>query len=291
MRALRNDLGQTFGTKKAKKAIASLTENAISSVARSNSPTKPKLNAAATAMLEAMAATTEGMATRAELQQVADESKPRPKANLEATNIQDVYTLEDLVGLETLKNVAIKDWQDAAKSKQEVRVKCRFVATRLQRLASDPASVQKTKLLRFLLCLVDFYNVCKPMRGSRKVPPREELRAAISAPDSVVESIRRKFSNGGIMSKYECDLLITHVCALALVIENFEVDTYDLKEDLKLDQKQISQYFKEIGARIGAPGVKESQAMGWSKAEQAQHRYAKLKLPLDFPKVSFARRK
>lgn len=289
MRALRNELGQTFGTKKAKKAIASLTENAIS--APRDPAAKPKLDATASAMLETMKSTTADMATRAELQSAADDAKPRPRANVEASNIQDVYTIEELVGLEILKNIQIKDWQDAAREKKNVQTKSAFVAHRLQRFASDPESVQKTKLLRFLLALIDFYNVCKPARSSRRVPERSELREAIDCGDSVIESIRRKFSDASLMTKFQSDLLITHVCVLALMIENYEVDMYDLKEDLKLELKPMTQYFQEIGAKVGAAPAKEVNMNKWSKAEAAQHRYARLRLPLEFPKVAFARKR
>lgn len=288
MRALRNELGQTFGTKKAKKAIASLTENAISGPRDPN--VKPKIDATAAAMLETMASTTADMASRAQLQMAADESKPRPKANLEATNIQEVYTVEELVGLEILKNVQVKEWQDAAKGNKNVETKSRYVANRLQRFASDPDNVQKTKLLRFLLALIDFYNVCKPARSARRVPDRSELREAMACQDSVIESIRRKFSTSSMMSKYQVDFLITHVCVIALMIENYEVDMFDLKDDLKLELKPMSQYFQEIGAKVGAAPAKEVNLNKWSKAQAAQHRYARLRLPLEFPKVAFARK-
>ena len=40
------------------------------------------------------------------------------------------------------------------------------------------------------------------------------------------------------LNKWAIDFLSTHVCALALHIDNYELDTYDIREDLKLDPKQ-----------------------------------------------------
>lgn len=40
------------------------------------------------------------------------------------------------------------------------------------------------------------------------------------------------------MNKWAVDNLVTHVCALALVIDDFEVDTYHLKEDLRLENNE-----------------------------------------------------
>jgi DNA-directed RNA polymerase I subunit RPA49 len=40
------------------------------------------------------------------------------------------------------------------------------------------------------------------------------------------------------MNKWHIDYLITHIAALALIVEDFEVDIYYLKEDLRLELKQ-----------------------------------------------------
>lgn len=86
------------------------------------------------------------------------------------------------------------------------------------------------------------------------------------------------------MTKWHVDNLLTHAAALALVVDNFETDVHDLREDLRLDNKQIAQYFHEIGCRVGAPTEAERQKMKITKAEAASHRMARLRLPLDFPR-------
>ena len=40
------------------------------------------------------------------------------------------------------------------------------------------------------------------------------------------------------LNKWAIDKIITHICALALAIDNCEVDMHDLREDLKLDNKE-----------------------------------------------------
>lgn len=291
---LRNDLGQAFGTKKARKAIASLTENAISNKsAHQTSPggsQRTKLDSVATAMLESMAEATGGMATRSELAAAVDESKPRPKANLAAEHVKDVYTIESLIGQDIIKMIPVKEWQDAVKAKKEVITKSKYVAHRLQKVASD---IQKLKALRYLLCLLEFFGSTRPKgRGMRLLPHKDGLRAAISGvPEGVIEHIRRKFSVNGQMPKFQTDLLITHACALALIVDNFEVNMYDLREDLKLEVKEISQYFYEIGAKVFAANEIERKKLCLDKAAAAQRKFARLRLPLEFPKLKFSRRK
>lgn len=40
------------------------------------------------------------------------------------------------------------------------------------------------------------------------------------------------------MTKWKVDNLVTHICALALIVDNFETDVHDIREDLSLDNKQ-----------------------------------------------------
>jgi DNA-directed RNA polymerase I subunit RPA49 len=295
MMHLRNDLGQTFGTRKAQKAIASLTENAISpnKSARQTSPEgsqRTKMDSVTTAMLESIAEATSNMATREELSAAVDEAKPRPKANLAAESVNEVYTVESLIGPEITKLIPVKEWRDAVKDGKEVITKSKYVAHRLQKAASD---VQTLRALRYLLCLLEFFRSTRPKgKGIRILPYKDSLRAAIpGVPEAVVEHIRRRFSVDGQMLKYQTDLLITHACALALVVDNFEVDMYDLREDLHLEVKEISQYFQEIGAKVMPANEVERKRLGLDKAAGQQRKFARLRLPLEFPKSRFVRRK
>lgn len=40
------------------------------------------------------------------------------------------------------------------------------------------------------------------------------------------------------MTRWHVDNLITHICAAALYVDNFEVDVNDLRDDLKLENKE-----------------------------------------------------
>ncbi|KAI9826649.1 MAG: DNA-directed RNA polymerase I subunit rpa49 [Thelocarpon impressellum] len=293
IRSLRNDLGHAFGTKKAQKAIASLTENAIT-------PSKALGEAAAdhirsmadpetAALLESMAASTDQMASREELQAVTDEAKPRPKANLEARKPEDVYPVKTLVSNEELRAVPVKEWQDAATANTPIKMKSRFVSRRLHRLASS-GDVKTLRLLRYLLLLLDFLTALKPVKGGKKVPAPDVLRQALGVPDSLIEAVRRRYSEGGSLNKWQLTNLYTHTAAIALTVDGYEVDMYDLKEDLKLENKDMIKYFKELGCRVGPLTDAEKRKAGVAtKAEAAAHKVARLKLPLEFPKPRVVR--
>lgn len=290
---MRNDLGQTFGTKKSKKAIAALTDNAISKPRTAEEMANkepPKHDSVTEAMLKSMSGATSGMATRDELQATVDAAKPRPPANLEAENVKDVYTIDNLIGPELMKVIPVKEWQDAVStgSEKEIVTGSEYVSNRV-RLASQ--NVQKLKVLRYLLSILDLYKATVPRRGVRALPKKDELRNALrGVPEAVVGNIIRKFSAHGVMSKFQSDLLITNVCALALIVDNYEVDMYDLRSDLRLEAKEMQNYFAEIGARILAANEGEKKRLGLDKVSAMQHKFARLRIPLSFPKAKFVRR-
>lgn len=45
------------------------------------------------------------------------------------------------------------------------------------------------------------------------------------------------FSNGE-MPRWNIDNLMTHIAAAALIVDDFEVDVNDLRDDLKLENKE-----------------------------------------------------
>ncbi|KAL2068107.1 hypothetical protein VTL71DRAFT_16205 [Oculimacula yallundae] len=290
MRERRNILGQTFGTKKARKAIASVTENAISPLKSARNREKPaKFDPATSAILSGMSETTKNMASRDELAARMDDAKPRPKPNRDATQPGDVYTTDSLIGKDVMKSIPIKVWQDSLKANRVIVCPYRFIVSRVDGVAKN---VEKLKILRYMLLLMQVLDASRLNRGVRMLPKRDELKKFLEdMPETVLESIKRKFTEGGTITSFNTDLIRTHLCALACIVDNFEVHTFDLQEDLKLDTKEMSQYFMEIGAKIAVLPEADRKKLGLEKSAAAQRKVAKLKLPLDFPKVSFGRRK
>ncbi|KAH7059089.1 RNA polymerase I associated factor, A49-like protein [Macrophomina phaseolina] len=280
--SLRQDLGKEFGTKKAKKALASITENAITPTA--GAAEGKVTDAVAKAVLESMAGATADMPTREALQAAVDENKPRPKANLEATTPAEVYTPEELIGNESMRLLDVKSWIDAAAKKEDIQLTSMFVARRIEELALK-RDVKKLKVMKYMLLLIDFLAALRSGRnGAKRLPKREELEKKTNASGSLLEGVRRKFTEGTEMTKWHVDYLITHLAALSLFIDNYSVDTFDLREDLRLDNKQIAQYYHEIGCKVGPPTEKDREQHKWTKAEAVNHKIARLKIPLDFPK-------
>ncbi|KAH8169654.1 a49-like RNA polymerase I associated factor domain-containing protein [Sarocladium implicatum] len=278
----KTDLGQAFGTKKAKKALNDMVINAIAPTSR-DAP-KTKVDDAAKAMLSSVGAITSTMASREALQSVVDDAKPVPKANLNAEEIQDVYDPRVIIGEDILNLVPIREWQEKAEHNDSIEVQSRYVADRVAAIASNPDAVQRLRVLRYAYFVMLFYkSTVLKGRGLRKIPQSDKLRTILEpAPEAVIDSIRRKFSEDGMMRKFHQELLMTYMCAMTCIIDNFEVDTSHLVKDLSIEQKALNKFYQEIGGRVvprSIPGTK------------VKRQVAVLTLPLKFPKQSVGARK
>lgn len=269
---MKMDLGETFGTKKAKKALQAVQENAILA-----DRSRGKLGEDDRALVHTIKDSSQHMATREELQAAVDMARPVPRGNFDAKDIQDVYVPAEIIGAEVLNAIPVMDWQDKVKKQEPIEFQFRTIANRLNRVASGEDPIPRLKLLRYFLWVLTFWSLTTKgrERGTKGIARRDKLREALApAPEVVIENIRRKFSDSGVMRKAHVDLLMTHCCVFACIIDNFEVNTLDLREDLKLEQKQLNQYFVEIGAR-----------MRQSKTGDKVNHIAKLAIPLQFPKM------
>ena len=232
------------------------------------------------------------------MQAEADDAKPRPKANLQAETPSGVYTIEELVGgREAMRMIAVKEWIDTIESGGEILVKSRFVAHRVEDIAKSK-DIRKLKGLRYLLLLVEWYLALKPARqggvikaiSSKTIPKEPELSEKLPGwGQPLLSSLSRRFSSPhtapGILNSASMTLLLTTIFALTLCIDNQTTDTIDIKEDLRLEQKQVNALYSELGATMGALTEAERIRLGIGKVEGRLHVMAKLRLPLQWPKL------
>jgi DNA-directed RNA polymerase I subunit RPA49 len=283
----RVQLGQEFGTKKSKKAIASKTLNAITKGVDDG-----KSSEVQTAILHTMADTTANDQNKTELEEAALAAKPIPKPNMDADSVEEVYPLSTLIPVGDMRLIQVKEWQDKARAEEAIIFNNRFAANRVNPVGKGD-DVDKLKALRYLNLLLDFNAALGAAgRAGKKVPKKDVLSQKLADyPDGLVDSVRRRFSENNELNKWHQDYLYTHICALSLYIDHYITDISNIKDDLRLENKQVGQYFHELGCRVGPPTEKERETRGMSKAQAAATRIAKLKLPLDFPKPRIMRKR
>lgn len=249
-------------------------------------------------------------------------SKPIPPPNLSAQNAEEVWTLESLVALQTLRSVQVKEWIETIQNGDEITCKSRFVASRIEKLVAAN-DVKRLRGLRYLLLLIEWYHSLKKgARGVLRVPRKEDLLQGW--PSELVDGVARRFAEGGELNTWHKHNLLTHILALALVLDGCVTDTRDVRDDLRLDNKEyipppfpISQPFSppipsqphpspspphpqltppphristlhsELACPLSAPTEPELKRLKMLKTEAVQsgHRFARLKLPLVFPRM------
>ncbi|KAJ5689585.1 hypothetical protein N7462_003977 [Penicillium macrosclerotiorum] len=335
IRAQRTALTNTFGTKQSRKAVQSMAENAQLSTAPAGSVTE-----AGAALISSLPAdVASGVAKALDVQAEVQAAKPLPTPDLTAAHPSDVYSIETLVpgGHSTLRQLTgVDEWKQQVEAGVSVITGSRYVSNRVVAVGQSGNSTH-IQVLRFIQLLLEFARSLKGMGnkgsgpGSKKLPPREDLRKILSStsgvsksgkddsesstellPDSVVDAVRRRFApSGGFLSKHDLTLLHTTICALSLHIppqpakdggssslggnspNELATDPSDLRDDLRLDSNTIQQYFRELGCRIDKP--RESEFSKWNikggRAEAAARRVARLRVPVEFPKVSRGGRK
>ena len=234
------------------------------------------------------------MPTQEELQAAIHEAKPVPEANLAATKVEEVYTIEKLVGMPTLRLVQVQGWITAVQAGEEVKTRSRFVAHRLEPLVRASA-IKKLRGLKYLLLLVEWYSSLQKPRNptpylktiARKLPRAESLPRGWDS--DLLTSVTARFADEGAstLNTWHVHRLLTHILALALVIDDFATDVRDIREDLRLEQKEVSALYAELGAPLTGATEGELKRLKMSRTEALQdgHRFARLKLPLRFPRM------
>ncbi|EQL30756.1 hypothetical protein BDFG_06790 [Blastomyces dermatitidis ATCC 26199] len=229
-------------------------------------------------------------------------------------------------GLSTLRTMPVHEWQAAIGAGEPVLSSSRFVAHRVNHVvrSGDVTQLQLLRYIMILIELSRSLKPSRGAgsaavaAGSKKLPPREDLRRILSSsssssssaaataaavtnkqthlPDSFLDALRRKFvPQRTFLSKTDITFLHTTICALSLHIppeagfapNELATDPADLRDDLSLEYQTIQQYFRELGCKVEKP--RESEFAKWgvrSKVEAGARRIARLRVPVEFPKVS-----
>lgn len=77
--------------------------------------------------------------------------------------------------------------------------------------------------------------------------------------------------------------LMYWIAVIALMVDDYDVDLYELRRDLNVQPKDIALTFKEVGCVVREMTKVQTAAANMTKAEASQHRRAVLKVPLEFP--------
>ena len=308
-------LTHTFGTKKSKKLVQSRAENVLHSRETDPNAANPLSEAILSSMPEAEAPPTTPEGRILDVAAAIQAAKPLPTPDLTATNVSQAYPLSNLVFPSphgsTLAAMPTSKWRTLISEGREVHVAARFVAHRVAYITQAanvhpaPDSPQSTtlQLLRYIYLLIEFARAIRRFRPGKGFPPVStwtsgRLTDQSELPVSVLNGLAEKYCPHGTgPTKSDVTLLHTTILALTLHIPPpsgdhgdsvLATNPIDIEQDLSLAHEDAGRYWRELGCKIELATQKELGIWGMNRASEKaiKAKYAKLRLPLVFPKVS-----
>ena len=309
-------LTEAFGTKKSKKAIQSIAENRL--LARGGDGDDPLSKA----ILSTFAGEDHDQVDATALNRT---NKPLPPTNISAQNIEDAYPLTSLIipqpYKDTLSQTSITYWENRVSTGKAIKTNIRFVAHRVEyllkaHLASkdNPSRLQQVQLLRYIELLVQLHKYIMTLPAQRRIPtlsgwPSKILAAFanVSEREDLLPRLLAHYFPESTRSHYALTLLRSTILALALHIPPPSLDAgqgmlicepTDIYLDLALDPKDAFMLCRELGCKVEFATDAELKRWGLSKLARIirgangeeftppRQKFAKLRLPLQFPKLS-----
>lgn len=284
--AQRTALGEAFGTKKAKAAIASLERNRIDA---------DKLHDMELDIVDNVKELTLDLPTREQLQDVGVLVRPTPAVNVDATAVEDVYALHSIIPKKEWAAVRIQpvlDEEDAEKRLEMMPyAKSAFVAKNLPKYVALH-NTEKVQMVYYASLLLGIYHN-RRVRDKTSLlerlgnKPAEVLvdgalsRFAVARTTAVGKSKDRSF----VIDPFHEDKLLCYLIALLFHIEGFTVEILPLANELNMKPTRLIGLLRALGAVVKPIGVGMAEAIGLSKKEAATYKVAQLKVPFKLPEM------
>ncbi|KAJ8586617.1 RNA polymerase I associated factor, A49-like protein [Rhizopogon salebrosus TDB-379] len=268
-------LGETFGTKKAKQAIRAQERNKVD--------------------VSAM----EGVADHLQEKEAkanADSTRLIPQYDADALNPCDVYPLHNMIPKPEWKSLYISAYMNADNSADRVALlpykRSNWINDHLSLAFASPSPNKTTiKTLVYIAAMMAFHK--STFKNIDKTVLQQKLAAV---PTVVIDGLLSRFTEtarGSMEAQKTSEnetMLLTHMFALCLHIDDFATDTSVLATDLSMEPAKISTLFKSLGCKVNKLTQSDLKRLGLPDAAGEVKR-AVLKTPLEFPKARTRRRK
>ncbi|CAI5756321.1 unnamed protein product [Candida verbasci] len=256
----RQALGEAFGTKKAKQAITNLEKNRIDA---------DKLQDVELDISESI------VPIKIEQQS----NSPLPKVDTEATNVENVYKLKDVVPLHLITIVGTLD-----------------------SFPSQPPFVKKLyetanqKVLYYASLLFAFYQ-------NKSIKKKDDLIEKLNSPsEALVDYLIQNFTtnksstfgknkkNNFIVDPFHENKLLIHLIIILFHLNSFILELNSYSAQLKLKNSKMLTLARSTGAIIRSASVGECEGFGITRSQAANYKIAQLKVPFKLPELSRKRR-
>lgn len=285
---LRNALGEAFGTKKAKKAISDLERNRVDS---------DKLVDVAVDIVDTVKSASKGLPTRKEMEASVSNDRPTPLANLDATDVEQIYPVENIIPSRELQSIRVngilkeKDIEKKLDFFPYIPKSTKYIKKKLD-IFKEPSQIVKLQLLYYLTLLLGVYE-------NRRCRSKDQLMEKLnSPPESLVDGILERFTvarqgtfgrsknRSFFVDPHNEDKLLCYILVIMLHLDNFIVEISPVAQDIGLKPSKITSLFRIIGCIVKSATVAQAEAFGISKADISTYKIATLKVPFKLPEMS-----
>ncbi|KAG0005177.1 DNA-directed RNA polymerase I subunit rpa49 [Entomortierella chlamydospora] len=277
----KNALGEAFGTKKIKQQIKSVERNAVN---------VSTLDSVASILHDSIAAKTSALPPKAEIKAQADEDRPIPPYDINATKVEDIYKMENLITPAEYQLIPFKTLLD--KTAQPLSVLPFQGSTYVNEGLKAALSTSKKDRHRIrLLMYINFLMAFRIIPDKRLNDPETVNRIMGDVPSLILENFYERFTEapeGGDKKRHTFtpkskDKILCWIFAIALTLENFNIDAAVMTRDLSLRQTKVNELFKSLGCKISEATAAQKAQVNASAEEQKAMKRAILTAPLTFP--------
>ncbi|CED85388.1 RNA polymerase I 49 kDa subunit [Phaffia rhodozyma] len=282
----RNKLGEAFGTKKAKSRIKAVERNLIDT---------SQMEDVRVLLQDSIQQSGAALPTQETIKAVADQARPIPPPNMEATTPEEAYKLEDIipascsVALRPLIKEIIGAENDQTRMTLLPFRHSSWVNRRMRdTLLKEKPSKEKLKILLYILLmrklmitrrddLTDIGTLTKKFAPVPRV-------VVMNLKDTFTETPRGAKA-ATITPGMEAKLHSWMLC-LCLMYDNFICDAPELAKDLNMAPTKVNALLGGLGCKIEIPNAVERERLGISYADAKATKKAILKVPLVFKEPS-----
>ncbi|KAG0325158.1 DNA-directed RNA polymerase I subunit rpa49 [Dissophora globulifera] len=278
----KNTLGEAFGTKKIKQQIKSVERNAVNVSA---------LDSVAGILRDSISAKTSALPSKESIKAAADEDRPIPPYDLNATQVEDIYKLDKLITPAEYQLIPVKSLLEKG-SNQPLAVLPYQGSTYVNDAIMAALSVSKKDRHRIrLLMYINFLMAFRTI-PDKKLDDSEMIKKVMGdTPSIILENFYDRFTESpeaGDKKKHTFtpkskDRLLCWILAIALTLENFNIDAGALTWDLSLKQSRVNELFKSLGCKINDLTATQKAQLGNAAEDSKSKKRAILTVPLTFP--------
>ncbi|KAG0317427.1 DNA-directed RNA polymerase I subunit rpa49 [Linnemannia gamsii] len=277
----KNTLGEAFGTKKIKQQIKSVERNAVN---------VSTLDSIAGILHDSIAAKTSALPSKESIKAKADEDRPIPPFDLAATKVEDIYKIDTLITPAEYQVIPFKALLE--KTNQPLAAlpfqSSAYVNGALTvALSISKKDRHKIRLLMYISFLMAFRTI-----PDKKLDDSEFVNKIMGdVPSVIMENLYERFTESpeGADKKRHTftpkskDKLLCWILAIALTLENFNMDAGSLTKDLSMKQTRVNELYKSLGCKVNELTATEKAQAGASNEEAKTMKRAILTVPLTFP--------